>query len=222
MCTKLATPVILGLEFAKTYHIGIDWNLDSVSYLRHQGKYLVTTQPLQSMHIKMVVNQLYTDTPEMSKTEVSQQVASPQPAKRILRLVTKTQVRLKPKALSIVPVEAVGPLNIYSVKTLDVMGYPNFYNENPDLAIIPTTHTKLHKRKMTYLILLVMNNADEEHILQKGITLGLAIKSKWKVKPGRHIRDAQRIGLQVNTVQLEKHPDTDPVQVQKVLKIQLL
>ena len=35
VCTKLTTPVILGLDFAKTYHIGIDWNMDSVPYLCH-------------------------------------------------------------------------------------------------------------------------------------------------------------------------------------------
>ena len=126
----------------------------------------------------MVVNQLYTDTPVVKQMKYPQKLVTAQPAKRMLCLVTKTQVRLKPKALSVVPVEAVGPLKIYSVKTLDVMGYPNFYNENPNLAVIPTTHTKLHKRKTRYLIILVMNNADEESILQKGITLGLTTKSK--------------------------------------------
>ena len=184
VCTKLTKPVILGLDFVKTYHIGIDWNMDSVPYLCHRGRYLVTAHPLQSMHIKTVVNQLCTDAPMASAMKSPQQPEFTQPAKRMLRLIMKTQVGLKPKALSLVPVEVVGPLNIHSVKTLDVMGYPNFYNENPNLAVIPTTHTKLHKKKTNYLILLVMNNADEESILQKGTTLGLATKSKWKIKSG--------------------------------------
>ena len=211
-------PVILGQDFAKTYHIGINWNMDSVPYLCHRGKYLVTAHPLQSMHIRTVVNQLRTNPPMVNLMKDPQQPMSAQPAKRMLHLITKMQVRLKPKALSVVPVEAVGPLNIYSIKTLDVMGYPNFYNENPNLAVIPTTHTKLHKRKTSYLILLVMNNADEENILQKGITLGLATKSKWRIKSSRTARNTQQQSLQVNTVQLEEQPEVDPVQVQKSLE----
>ena len=35
VCTKLTMPVILSLDFAKTYHIGINWNMDSVPYLHH-------------------------------------------------------------------------------------------------------------------------------------------------------------------------------------------
>ena len=92
----------------------------------------MTAHPLQSMHIKTVVNQLCTDAPTASAMKSPQQPEFTQPAKRMLHLVAKTQVRLKPKALSVVPVEVVGPLNIHSVKTLDVMGYPNFYNENPN------------------------------------------------------------------------------------------
>ena len=165
------------------------------------------------MHIKMVVNQLCTDALMASAMKSLQQPELTQPAKRMLRLIRKTQVQLKPKALSVVPVEVVGLLNIHSVKTLDVMGYPNFYNENPNLAVIPTTHTKLHKKKTNYLILLVMNNTDEESILQKGTTLGLATKSKWKIKSGRMARKAQQSCLQVNTVQLEEQPEVDLVQV---------
>ena len=145
----------------------------------------MTAHPLQSMHIRTVVNQLCTNPPMVSPMKDPQQPVSAQPAKRMLCLITKTQVQLKLKALSVVPIEVVGPLNIYSVKTLDVMGYPNFYNENPNLAVVPMTHMKLHKRKTSYLILLVMNNADEENILQKGITLGLATKSKWRIKLSR-------------------------------------
>ena len=33
VCTKLTTPIILGLDFAQAYHIGIDWNVDSTLYL---------------------------------------------------------------------------------------------------------------------------------------------------------------------------------------------
>ena len=93
------------------------------------------------------------------------------------------------------------------------MGYPNFYNENLNLVCVVGMTAKLHKRKTSYLILLVMNNADEENILQKGITLGLATKSKWRIKTSRTARNTQQQSLQVNTVQLEEQPEVDPVQI---------
>ena len=98
------------------------------------------------------------------------------------------------------------------------MGYPNFYNENPNLAIVLMTHTKLHKRETSYLILLVMKNADKENILQKGITLGLTTKSKLRIKSSRTTQNTQQQSRQVNTVQLEEQPEVDPVQVQKSLE----
>ena len=181
VCTKLTTPIILGLDFAKAYHIGIDWNVDSTPYLRHRGKYLVTAHPLKSMLIKTVVNQLQTCVPETTTDKYST-VTVPKKGTKMVRLVTKTQLQLKLKTLSVVPVVAVGPLNIHAVKTLDIMGYPNLYIENPDIAIVPTIHTKVHKKKTNFLILLVMSNAEKEWVLQKGITLGLGSKSGWKVK----------------------------------------
>ena len=92
--------------------------MDSVPYLCHQGRYLVTAHPLQSMHIKTVVNQLCSNAPTASAMKSPQQPEFTQPAKRMLCLIMKTQVWLKPKALSVVPVEVVGPPIIHSVKTL--------------------------------------------------------------------------------------------------------
>ena len=141
----------------------------------------MTAHPLKSMHIKTVVNQLQTSALDATE-EKSSVVTLSKKGRKMVHLVTKTQVRLKPRTLSVVPVTAVGPLNVHAVKTLNVMGYPNLYTENPDIAIVPTTHTKLHKKKTSFLIFLVMNNAEEEWVLQKGITLGLGSKSKWRVR----------------------------------------
>ena len=73
----------------------------------------MTEHPFQSMHVRTVVNQLCTDPPMVDPMKDPQPPVSAQPAKRMLCLITKMQVWLKPKALSVVPVEAVGPLNIY-------------------------------------------------------------------------------------------------------------
>ena len=120
---------------------------------------------------------------------------------------------------------AVGPLNIHAVKTLDIMGYPNLYTENPDITIVPTTHTKLHKKNTNFLILLVMNNAEQERVLQKGITLGLWSKSNWKVKfkkpttaPPPSVAASQLQQLQINTLQLGENKSVDPVQVCRSLE----
>ena len=91
MCTKLTTPIILSLDFAKAYHIGINWNVDSTPYLRHRGKYLVTAHPLKSMHIKTVVNQLQTCAPETT-ADKSSTATLPKEGRKMIRLVTKTQL----------------------------------------------------------------------------------------------------------------------------------
>ena len=223
MCTKLTTPIILGLDFAQAYHIGIDWNVDLTPYLRHRGKYLASAHPLKSMHIKAVVNQLHTCAPGTT-ADRSSTVTIPKKGTKMVRLVTKTQLRLKPKTLSVVPVVALDPLNIHAVKTLDVMGYPNLYTENSDIAIVSTTHTKVHKKRTNFLILLVMNNAEEEQVLQKGITLGLGSKSRWKVKCKKlstvssQVTASRLQKLQINMLQLDGDQVVNPVQVYRSLE----
>ena len=91
VCTKLMTPIIRHLDFAKAYHIGIDWNVESTPYLRHRGKYLVTAHPLKSMHIKTVDNQLQACTPETTADESSTAIL-PRKGRKMVHLVTKTQL----------------------------------------------------------------------------------------------------------------------------------
>ena len=102
----------------------------------------------------------------------------------MVRLLYCTQVRLPPKTLSVVPVTMKEPHNTKKLRTMDVVGYDSFYVEFPDLSVLPTTHTKMNKNKVGYMVLFMYNSGDEELIVKKSTMLGLGTKSAWKVKSG--------------------------------------
>ena len=107
----------------------------------------------------------------------------------MVRLLSSTQVRLPPKSLSEVPVKKKEHQSTLKIKDMDVMGYESFYTENPDVSVVPATHTKLNKNKASYLILLLINLREEEVVIQKSCTIAFGVKSKWKIK-----RNAQNKG----------------------------
>ena len=96
----------------------------------------------------------------------------------MVRLLSSTQVRLPPKSLSVVPVKKIEHQRTSKIKDMDVMGYKSFYTENPNVSVVPTTHTKLNKNKASYLILLLINSGEEEVVIQKSCTIALGVKSK--------------------------------------------
>ena len=102
--------------------------------------------------------------------------------KPMVRLLSSTQVRLPPKSLSVVPVKKKEHQGTLKIKDMDVMGYESFYTENPNVGVVPTTHTKLNKNKASYLILLLINLGEEQVVIQKACTIALGVKSKWKIK----------------------------------------
>ena len=82
--------------------------------------------------------------------------------------------------MSVVPVKKEEHQGTVKIKSMDAMGYESFYTENPNVSVVPTTHTKLNKNKANYLILLLINSGEEEVVIQKSCTIALGIKSKWK------------------------------------------
>ena len=102
--------------------------------------------------------------------------------KPMVRLLSTTQVRLPPKSLLVVPVKKKEHQGTLKIRDMDVMGYESFYTENPNVSVVPTTHTKLNKNKASYLILLLINSGEEEVVIQKSCTIALGVKSKWKLK----------------------------------------
>ena len=119
-----------------------------------------------------------------SQQKVTKTTSTSNKPKSMVRLLTRTQVRLPPKTLSVVPVNIRLPADKPRLQSIDVMGYENFYVEYPDVSILPTTHTKLNKNKAGYLILLAYNSGKEEMVLTKSCTIALGVKSVWKVKSG--------------------------------------
>ena len=55
VCSALKTGVILGLDFAQSYQIGIDWDDAMEPYLGLRGKYLTKAMPLQALNPKAII-----------------------------------------------------------------------------------------------------------------------------------------------------------------------
>ena len=184
VCSALKTEMILGLDFAQTYRIGIDWDENMAPYLRTAGKFLTKAMPLRTLNPSVMVNEIQSDTTQPKEQNKTKTISTSNKPKSMVRLLTRTQVRLPPKTLSVIPVNIRLPADKPRLQSIDVMGYENFYVEYPDVSILPTTHTKLNKNKAGYLILLAYNSGNEETILTKSCTIALGAKSVWKVKSG--------------------------------------
>ena len=59
VCASLKTEMILGLDFAQTYRIGIDWDETMALYLRTAGKFLVKAMPLKSLSSSNLVHEIH-------------------------------------------------------------------------------------------------------------------------------------------------------------------
>ena len=123
VCSALKTEMILGLDFAKSHRIGIDWDDNMDPYLRTAGKYLTSAMPLKPLSPESVVHEIQAQTPRSkphakhtgrkAKNLLQGKKKSPVSfkPKTMIRLLTKTQVRLPPQTLSAVPVAAKIPNN---------------------------------------------------------------------------------------------------------------
>ena len=210
VCASLKTEMILGLDFAQTYRIGIDWDETMAPYLRTAGKFLVKAMPLKALSSSNLVNEIHLkeetnhkkNTNKLKNKKVKGKSESKKP-KSMVRLLTKTQVRLPPKTLSVIPVNMKLPVDRPRLKTIDVMGYENFYVEYPDISILPTTHIKLNKNKAGHLVLLAYNAGTEEMVISKSCTIALGAKSVWKVQSPRQQSTTDDFEYRVNTLTSE-------------------
>ena len=141
--------------------------------------------PLESLNPEMMINMVQNDIPQCSPK------STPPPPRKssvsyklrpMVRLTTRTQVRILPNTFVVVLVQQARPPGMGRVKNLDVMGYESFYMEYPGISVVPTTHIKINKNKAGYLTLLMCNNTSEEVVIQKSNMVALGIKSQWKVR----------------------------------------
>ena len=190
VCSDLKETMILGLDFAQSYKIGIDWDANMDPYLRWNGKYLTSAMPLKSLHPEASVRVLRAASPGTTNQKGKYQTMKGSPvsckAKPMVRLLSRTQVRLPPKSLSVIPVNLKAPDGSKKIRTLDITGYDSLYVEHPDISILPTTHTKINKNKAGYLVILVYNSGEEEVVINKSNTLALGTKSQWKIRSSNH------------------------------------
>ena len=154
-----------------------------VPYLQSEGKFLTTAMPLQSLSPAALVHSIQNHPGHRNKTQSETGKMSPVSCKPkpMVHLTSRTQVRLPPKMLSVVPVKVMKPPGAVKLRNLDITGYPNFYLEHPTISVLPTTHTKVNKNKAGYLVLLLSNTGNEVVVIEKASTITLGIKSQWKV-----------------------------------------
>ena len=50
VCNNLQQPLLFGMDFTQNYRRGIDWDHNGVSYLRHQGRKLISAWPSSPIH----------------------------------------------------------------------------------------------------------------------------------------------------------------------------
>ena len=152
--------------------------------MRSEGKFLTSAMPLQTLNLNCMLNNIQRSTETRLNSQVEVVPTSPKSnkPKPMVRLLSSTQVRLSPKSLSVFPVKKKEHEGTLKIKDMDVMGYESFYTENPNISMVPTTHTKLNKNKASYLILLLINSGEEEFVIQKACTIALGVKSKWKIQ----------------------------------------
>ena len=84
----------LGLDFAQTYRIGIDWDNNMEPYLRSEGKFLTLAMPLQTLNLDYMLNNIQ----KSKETKLNPQVetihtlsVSSKP-KPMVRLLSSTQI----------------------------------------------------------------------------------------------------------------------------------
>ena len=107
VCTALKAQMILGLDFAQTYRIGIDWDNNMEPYLRSEGKFLTSAMPLQTLNLDCMLNNIQRSKEMRCNSPVETvptSLMSNKP-KPMVRLLSSTQVRLPSKSLSVVPVK---------------------------------------------------------------------------------------------------------------------
>ena len=105
----------------------------------------------------------------------------PQDECNTAELITRTQVAIPAGMTAIVPVRSIGPLNINTLKSIDVLANPTLVAENPSLHIFKSTHTGLKRRKNCLILIPITNLGPESITFAKQTMIAFAIKTKWKI-----------------------------------------
>ena len=218
VCSALKAQMILGLDFVQTYRIGIDWDDNMEPYLQSEGRYLTSAMPLQSLSLDNMLNTIQKAGRNNGDAETPNPSVSCKP-KLMLRLLSKTQIRLPPK--TVVPVKQKEPQGTVKMKNMDIMGYESFYLEHPNISVVPTTHIKLNKNMVKHLILLLLNTVEEEVVIQKSCTIALGVKSRWKTKWGARVMRhnvPSHVQRQLNKLTMQSGKEDTGPSVQRALE----
>ena len=96
-------------------------------------------------------------------------------------LITRTPVAILAGMTAIVPVRSIGPLNINTLKSVDVLANPTLVAENPSLHIFESTHTGLKRRKNCLILIPITNLGPESITFAKQTMIAFVTKTKWRI-----------------------------------------
>ena len=94
VCTKLKQFLILGVNFAQRYRIGIDWDMYGTLFLRWEGKKIATSMKMTNSGQQMLA---FLETPS----------GKPQETGKKLCLMSNHTVTIPPYHISIIPLKSI-------------------------------------------------------------------------------------------------------------------
>ena len=166
MSQNLKQPLLFGMDFAQNYRIGIDWDHNSVSYLRHRGRKLISAWPNGSLSDPNFMMRGTFHVTDASVALVTDGLG--------IRLMTPTVITTLPHNMTMIPFEppfrrALHCENV-NTKLFSVIGNPLLSTEQPYLLILHTFHRPDTRYPEQYVAKAV-HVGDKDIILNKSMTL---------------------------------------------------
>ena len=161
MCQILKQPLLFGMDFTQNYRIGIDWDHNGVSFLRHRGRKLISAWPYGSISDQNYMTREIFHVIGMSVASVTNSLG--------IRLKTPTVVTILLHNIMMVslepPFRALQCKNV-NTELFEIVGNPLLNIEQPYLLILHTLH-KFDTRYPEQCAMIAVNISDEDIILKQ-------------------------------------------------------
>ena len=165
MYQNLTQPLLFGMDFAQNYRIGIDWNHNSVSYVRHQDRKLISAWPNSSISDQNFMTRETSHVTGASVTLITDGLG--------IRLKTPAVVIIPPHNIAMTllepPFRALHCKNV-NTELFTVIGNQLSSIEQPYVLIFHTLH-KFDTRYPKQWVAIAVIVGNEDIILNKGMAL---------------------------------------------------
>ena len=187
MCQTLKQPLLFCMDFTPNFRIGIEWDHNGVSYLRHRGRKLISAWPNGSISNTNYMTRGTFHVIATSVALVTNDLG--------IRLKTPTIVTILPHITMLLlepPFKALQCQNS-NTELFEVVGNPLLSIEQPYLLILQTLHT-FDTRYPEQCVLIAVNVSDEDIILNKGMTLCFVQEIDLTIK-SPHVKEIDTINM---------------------------